>query len=28
VPFLELLKAPQPGGYGSAWAMEDRGALS
>ena len=24
VPFLELLKAPQPGGYGSAWGMEDR----
>jgi len=24
VPFLDLLKAPQPGGYGSAWGMEDR----
>jgi saccharopine dehydrogenase-like NADP-dependent oxidoreductase len=24
VPFLELLRAPQPGGYGSAWGMEDR----
>jgi saccharopine dehydrogenase-like NADP-dependent oxidoreductase len=24
VPFLGLLKAPQPGGYGSAWGMEDR----
>jgi saccharopine dehydrogenase-like NADP-dependent oxidoreductase len=24
VPFLELLKAPKPGGYGSPWAMEDR----
>ncbi|MEO5981659.1 MAG: saccharopine dehydrogenase C-terminal domain-containing protein [Pedococcus sp.] len=24
VPFLELLKAPKPEGYGSPWAMEDR----
>jgi len=24
VPYLDLLKAPQPGGYGSAWGMEDR----
>ena len=24
VPFLDLLKAPQPGGFGSAWGMEDR----
>ncbi len=24
VPFLDLLKAPQPGGYGSAWGIEDR----
>jgi len=24
VPFLDLLKAPQPGGYGSGWGMEDR----
>jgi saccharopine dehydrogenase-like NADP-dependent oxidoreductase len=24
VPFLELLKAPKPGGYGSPWVMEDR----
>ena len=24
VPFLDLLKAPQPGGYGSAWGMEER----
>jgi saccharopine dehydrogenase-like NADP-dependent oxidoreductase len=24
VPYLELLKAPSPGGYGSAWGMEDR----
>ena len=24
VPFLELLKSPQPGGYGSAWGMQDR----
>jgi saccharopine dehydrogenase (NAD+, L-lysine-forming) len=24
VPFLDLLKAPSPGGYGSAWGMEDR----
>ena len=24
VPFLDLLKAPQPGGLGSAWGMEDR----
>jgi len=24
VPFLDLLSSPQPGGYGSAWGMEDR----
>ena len=24
VPFLDLLKAPKPGGYGSPWGMEDR----
>ncbi|GAB3070729.1 saccharopine dehydrogenase family protein [Pedococcus soli] len=24
VPFLELLKAPKPDGYGSPWGMEDR----
>ncbi|MEP7035706.1 MAG: saccharopine dehydrogenase C-terminal domain-containing protein [Dermatophilaceae bacterium] len=24
VPFLDLLKAPRPGGYGSAWGMQDR----
>ena len=24
VPFLDLLKAPQPGGHGSAWGMEER----
>jgi saccharopine dehydrogenase-like NADP-dependent oxidoreductase len=24
VPFLELLEAPKPGGYGSPWGMEDR----
>jgi saccharopine dehydrogenase (NAD+, L-lysine-forming) len=24
VPFLDLLKTPQPDGYGSAWGMEDR----
>ena len=24
VPFLDLLKAPQPGGYGSVWGIEDR----
>jgi len=24
VPFLELLKAPKPEGYGSMWGMEDR----
>ena len=24
VPFLDLLKSPQPGGYGSPWGMEDR----
>jgi len=24
VPYLDLLKAPQPGGFGSAWGMEDR----
>ena len=24
VPFLDLLKSPQPGGFGSAWGMEDR----
>jgi saccharopine dehydrogenase-like NADP-dependent oxidoreductase len=24
VPFLELLAAPKPGGYGSPWGMEDR----
>ena len=24
VPFLDLLKAPQPSGYGSAWGMEER----
>ncbi|MEO6142516.1 MAG: saccharopine dehydrogenase C-terminal domain-containing protein, partial [Dermatophilaceae bacterium] len=24
VPFLDLLKAPQPSGYGSAWGMQDR----
>lgn len=24
VPYLDLLKAPQPGGYDSAWGMEDR----
>lgn len=24
VPFLELLKAPAPDGYGSAWGMEER----
>ena len=24
VPFLDLLKAPQPGGYGSAWGIEER----
>ncbi len=24
VPFLDLLKSPQPGGYGSAWGMQDR----
>ena len=23
-PFLELLRAPKPGGYGSPWGMEDR----
>ena len=23
-PFLDLLKAPRPGGYGSAWGIEDR----
>jgi len=28
VPFLDLLKAPQPGGYGSSWGMEDREAGS
>jgi saccharopine dehydrogenase (NAD+, L-lysine forming) len=24
VPFLELLAAPKPGGYGSPWGVEDR----
>jgi len=24
VPFLDLLRSPQPGGYGSAWGMQDR----
>jgi saccharopine dehydrogenase-like NADP-dependent oxidoreductase len=24
VPFLDLLKAPQPAGYGSAWGIQDR----
>jgi saccharopine dehydrogenase-like NADP-dependent oxidoreductase len=24
VPFLELLAAPKPNGYGSPWGMEDR----
>ena len=24
VPFLDLLKAPEPAGFGSAWGMEDR----
>jgi saccharopine dehydrogenase-like NADP-dependent oxidoreductase len=24
VPFLDLLKAPKPQGYGSPWALEDR----
>lgn len=24
VPYLDLLKAPQPAGHGSAWGMEDR----
>jgi saccharopine dehydrogenase-like NADP-dependent oxidoreductase len=24
VPFLDLLKAPKPGGYGSPWGLEDR----
>ena len=24
VPFLDLLKAPQPAGYGSAWGIEER----
>ena len=24
VPYLDLLKAPQPGGYGSVWGMEER----
>ena len=24
VPFLDLLRPPRPGGYGSAWGMEDR----
>ena len=23
-PFLELLAAPQPGGYGSAWGIEEK----
>ena len=28
VPFLELLAAPKPEGYGSAWGLEDRPAAS
>jgi saccharopine dehydrogenase-like NADP-dependent oxidoreductase len=28
VPFLDLLAAPKPEGYGSPWAMEDRPAAS
>lgn len=28
VPFLELLAAPKPEGYGSPWAMEDRPAAT
>jgi len=24
VPFLDLLAAPKPEGYGSPWGMEDR----
>jgi saccharopine dehydrogenase-like NADP-dependent oxidoreductase len=24
VPFLDLLQAPAPKGYGSAWGMQDR----
>lgn len=28
VPFLDLLKAPKPAGYGSPWGMEDRPAAA
>jgi len=28
VPFLDLLGAPKPEGYGSPWAMEDRPAAT
>jgi saccharopine dehydrogenase-like NADP-dependent oxidoreductase len=28
VPFLDLLKAPKPEGYGSPWGMEDRPAAA
>jgi hypothetical protein len=24
VPFLDLLKAPKPGGFGSPWGAEER----